>query len=161
VVGGVFLLVILIVIGMSLFGGGGTDKETFVEIAQEQSELVRLSDNGIENAVSQTTKNFAITTKVTMASEQKTMLEELGLNVSEKQLALKANSRTDTQLTDAKSASNYDPVYSGIMKAQLEAYMADLSSAYTKAGPKTKQILSARYDAAELLRTQLTGEVKQ
>jgi hypothetical protein len=161
VLGGVLLLVIIVAIAMSLFKGGGVDEKTFVEIAQEQTEIIRLSDNGIDNSVSQTTKNFAVTAKVSMASEQRVLLEGVGLKIPEKQLALKANSKIDAQLTDAKSASNYDATYTSVMKAQLEAYMADLSAAYPKSGPKTKELLSARYDTAELLLTQLTGEVKQ
>lgn len=164
VVGLVFVLLIALVLVMQLLGKGGAsfDKKAMLSVAQDQTEIVRLGDRGNEDAISQSTKNFAATATLGMKTERTellTYLAEHGYKPKDKDLLLKQSAQTDSQLDQAKSSSTFDTVYTGIMKQQLESYKQDLSTAYNSAKSESaKAALKARYAVADMLLTQLTGE---
>jgi hypothetical protein len=160
---GIFVLLIIAVVFLQLLGkgGGSFDKHAMLIVAQDQTELVRLADRGDQDATTQTNKNFSATTSLGMKSEQAALLKYLaehGYKPKDKELAQKHSVQTDTQLDQAKSSSTFDTVYAGIMKQQLESYKQDLSTAYNSAkSDSAKAALKARYAAADMLLTQLTG----
>lgn len=164
VVGGLFILAIVAAILMQVIGGGGGkfSKDAMLSVAQDQTELVRLGDRGVQDSVSETNKNFAITTSLSMKTEQAALLKYLaenGYKPNEKSLLLKQSTETDTRLDEAKSSSTFDTAYTSVMKQSLETYKQDLSTAYSSAKSDTaKSVLKARYSAADTLLLQLTGQ---
>lgn len=162
VVGGLFLLVIIIAVAVNAFTktGASFDKSAMLSVAQDQTEIIRLSTIGAEDSVSQINKNFSITAKLGMATEQQNLLAYLatkGYKPNPKSLLLKQSAKTTTLLDGARSSSTFDVAYSGVMQRSLQAYRQDLTKAYNGAGDSAKPVLTANYKTADLLLTQLTG----
>lgn len=161
VLGGLFILAIIAAVAVSVLGksGGAGDKAAILSVAQDQTELIRLSTSGVENSTSQRNKNFSSTTKISITSSQKKLLAFASakkIKIDPKALPAKQSSDIDTQLATAKSASTYDVVYTGVMKQQLTKYQQDLGLAYKSAGTAGKSLLQSEYKSADLLLTQLT-----
>lgn len=159
VVGGLFVVMIIVAILLSAFAQNSNfDKAAMLSVAQDQTEIVRLATRGGQDSVSQDNKNFSATAKLGIASEQATLLKYLaaqGYAPDPKELTLKQSSATDAQLDSAKSSSTFDTTYVSVMKKSLTTYKNDLSAAYDGSSNSTKAVLKARYDAAEMLLTQL------
>jgi predicted outer membrane protein len=164
VVGGVFVLMIIAAVLLQVIGGGGAkfNKGAMLSVVQDQAEIVRLGDRGVKDSTSQAIKNFAITTSLSIKTEQAVLLKYLaenGYKPNDKTLVFKQSAATDTQLDEAKSSSTFDTAYAGIMKQSLEAYKQDLTTAYNSAkSDSTKSVLKVRYSAADTLLVQLTGQ---
>lgn len=160
VVGGLFLLIIVAAVFMSFIGGAGKsfDNAAMLTVAQDQTELQRLSDLGVQESVEQTNKNFSATTKLGIKSDQSTLLSFLaqnGYTIDPKQLPLKQDAAATTQLENAKSASKFDSTYETVMKRALQAYQTDLRTAYEGSEGEAKQVLNTAYENVTLLLTQL------
>lgn len=162
VAGALFILMIVAFIVMRLMGAGGADfdKKAMLSVAQDQTEIVRLADRGLEEASAQSTKNLSITVKLGVQSEQNKLLEYLasaGYTPKPKDLALKHNAQTDTQLDQAKSSSTFDTAFTGVIKQSLETYKADLTAAYNSAkDAQAKSQLQERYKVADTLLAQFS-----
>lgn len=159
IIGGIFVVVVAVVLLMRALGGSnGLNKPALLSVAQDQTELIRLSSTGTQDSGSQSNKNFSITTKLTVSADQKEFLAYLakfGYKPDSKDLALKQSAQVDKQLTDARSASNFDVAYHGVMKQALGTYQRDLNAAYNTAGPEGRELLKKYYNSANLLMTQL------
>ena len=156
VVGGLFVLAIVAAIAISFLGNAGAsfNKGAVLSVAQDQTEIARLSTTGAQDGVSDRVKNFSITTQLSMKSEQaefQKYLASAGYKIDAKQLLLKQDAAASTALADAKSSSTFDTAYTALMQKKFQTYQADLKAAYEGASEKAKQQLSARYDAANLL----------
>lgn len=166
VVGGLFVLVLIAGIAFKLLSSSGAsfDKTAMLSVAQDQTEIIRLSTLGVESGVQQSVKNFSITTQLGIKSDQTkllTYLQSRSYKVNPKALILKQNANTDLLLTNAKSSSTFDTAYKDVMAKSLEAYQRDLTRAYEGSSESAKAVLNENYDSASLLLTQLTGEVKE
>lgn len=159
VVAGIFMLLILLIGFKNLLAGSNKSLPSMVGVAQDQQELIHLSQNGVQNAVATDTKNFAVTAQASLASEQSQLITYLAANhrnVKPKELALKVSATTDAQLAASLSASDYDPTFKDIMKAKLATYKQDLQKTYSLTkGPKGRALLKDDYNAANLLLKQL------
>lgn len=161
VLGGLFILAIIAAVLAQVLGGGsgGFNKTAMLGIAQDQTQIIHLATDGVDNSTTAANKNFSISAQLSITSQQTDFLKYTashGLKPKAKALALKQNADVDTQLTSAKSSSTYDSTYSTVMKDALNTYKTDLTSAYDKADSQGKAILKANFDAANLLLTQLT-----
>ena len=160
VLAGLFLLLVLFVVLKGVFGGKNTAIPAMVSVAQEQQVLAHLATEGTQNATSGSMKNFAYTTQLSLASQQRQTVNYLKANhhkTGSKELNLKVSKSTDAQLASALSASNYDPVFKSVMRNELKTYQNTLTEAYKQvAGPKGRALLSADYDAVQLLAKQLS-----
>jgi hypothetical protein len=156
--GGLVVLIVIGVIASSLFGSKGSDMTSLVSVAQDQAELIRVSQLATGKADGQTAKNTAISVQLALTSANSSLVTYLATNhqkLSNKDLALKHDVSTDTKLTAADSASNFDPTFISVIQAELAIYQRDLKVAYaTKPGPKGEQLLKSQYDGATLLLTQ-------
>lgn len=159
VVGGFFLLLILFIAFKNILSGSNKSIPALVNIAQDQQELIHLAQNGTQNAVSGTAKNFSQTAALSLQSEQRQLLVYLksnGRKVSTGELSLGLSKLTDSQLTAAVSASNFDPTYTSIMKTKLTSYQQALKSAFAQTkGSKGHALLNDDYTASQLLLQQL------
>lgn len=159
VAGAVILLLILFVGIKNMLAGSNTSIPNMVNVAQDQQELIHLATDGVQHAVSDSTKNFAVTAQASLMSEQRDMLTYLTNNhrkVSNKELVLKVSKSTDAQLATALSTSTYDTTFKDVMKSKLTGYRQALQQAYAQTeGPKGRALLNDDYKAAGLLLKQL------
>lgn len=128
-VGILALVVILLAIISSLSKGGGVNKVPFIKVAQDQSEILRISDDQYDKVADQSAKNFVINTQLTITTDQQTfdgILSKAGVKVSKNQLTLNRSADTDEQLTSAASSNTLDQAVKSVLEDELEAYQASL-----------------------------------
>lgn len=158
IVVGLIVAIILIVVAMSLFKGGGLDKTALIGVAQSQQEIITISSSSTKLR-SQALLNSAATTKATLDSQQKVYtayLLENRIKTNQKLLAGKINPTTTSQLEDAGNTGNYDTVYKQVMQEKLEAYAKELTTVYGKAsGQNLRKILSEDFEQTQMLIKQL------
>lgn len=157
--GGVVVFVILAIIVMSLLGGKSPNLVAMTTVAQDQTELVRVAHLADTKATAQGVANVSTNAGLSLASAQQQLLDYLaknGLKLDKKQLSLKLDKRTDTQLQTAAAASNFDSTFVSVLETQLTTYQRDLKTAYSNTtGPKGRALLSSQYTGAGLLLKQL------
>ncbi len=148
------LLILLVILGYSLLFGGSKD-QNLLEVAQTQQELIRVSTLGVDHAKSSATRGLAVTTELTLESNQKDVLARLrkdGQKTSTKTLALKKNSQTDDALAQAAQDNHYDDAFTKLIQDQLVAYQKLLKTAYDSTSSQSlKKILNAEFAQAGLL----------
>jgi hypothetical protein len=125
------------------------------ELAAEQQEIVRIANLGIENAVGAETKNLAITTKLSVASQHEKLLDYLKdrkHKITKEQLAAKKDTSVDKALREAREENNYDSVFKEVIKEDLASYATNLEKSYQSAtSTKAKNLLSESYDSTQNL----------
>lgn len=154
--GGLVILIIVAVVGMSLLTSGSKEKTaSLLSIAQYQTELVRVATDASTKATSISAQNLAQDIQASVLSDNNELLAYMknnGQKVDPKQLTLKRSKSTDTTLTTAKENNTYDIAFKEIIQSDLGSYMTALKKAYdANPGPKGKTLLSEQYDSAELL----------
>jgi adenine-specific DNA methylase len=153
VAGGVVALLIIGVIVMSLISSAGKgNQETLLKAAKEQAELIRVSKIGIDKARDPATLNLAMTTNLSLQSDQAALLKHV--KTSSKELALGKNTKTDIALTTAEQSNRFDEVFTQTIQAELTTYQKTLKSAYDGSSGKTlKATLAEQYTHASILTT--------
>lgn len=156
-VGGLILLLI-VWIGIALFTASASGNvQNFTALAQQQAELMRISLDPVHDARADTTRNFAQTAELSLASDQRTFLaylKTIGSEPSKQLLAAKHSNQSDTQLASAKQAGTYDQTYLSIAQKDLDAYALELKQAFdATSNPKERQLLNNAYKHAQLLIT--------
>ncbi len=158
VVSGFIILIILAIAIVSSLSKSSTPD--LLKVTQDQNEIVRISTAGALNATSTSTKQFAITTQLSVASAQTDLLALLkknGVVYSVKQLSLTQSAATDQQLATAASASLYDQTFDTIMKSQLQTYSNDIKTVFVTSKSATlRTLLNNDYKGAQLLLTQVS-----
>lgn len=162
VVGALVLIGLLWLIFSLVFGGTNNQLTPLVGIAQQQTEMLRITTaatNG-DSLTTQDTKNFAHNAELSLTTDQKTTVDFMAKNgkkVDAKQLGLKQSKQTDDALAAASASGTYESTYVSIMQQQLKAYQASLKQTYNAAtSPVEKQLLATEYDNAGLLVQQST-----
>lgn len=154
-VGGLILLLILWIGIALLTSSAGGNVQNFTTLVQEQTELMRISQDPVNNATLQPTQNFAETTELSVTSDQQAFLahlKALGSEPSKQILAAKQSSASDAQLAAAKQAGTYDQTYVAITQKSLTTYATGLQQAFqSTSNPKERQLLKSAYQHAQLL----------
>lgn len=160
IVGGAVLLMAVLWLAVSIFGGSDINKAQLVGLTQVQEEIARVSQKG-EDATDQAVRNVAANTNLSVRTQQKAWLDFLagyGVKVSPQERALKQNDATDTKLDEAKANNTYDPAFRQIMEKYLNDYLKQLETDTKSAGSaKQKELLKAHYDQTKLLLEQLSN----
>lgn len=137
---------------------GSSSKNSRLEltaIAKQQTELIRVANIGVSKARDPNVKNLALTTSVSLESSYNELLaayKKNGIKFSKDDLAGSKNAATDTLLTNADQANNFDAVFSQELKTQLSAYKAALKKAYDSAkGNSTRTALAEAFSQASIL----------
>ena len=156
VIGGLSLLLIIGLVVMSFINSAGNATKTeLVKVAKQQTELVRVSEIGVKRAKGGTARNLAVTTSLSLRSDQAALSSSLagvGIAVDAKELAAGINQETDATLTAAEQSNKFDEVFIQTLQAELTDYQQTLKSAYDKAtNKKLKATLSEQFEHAELL----------
>ncbi len=152
-VGGVLLIVFFIF--MSVVFGGKNSADSLLDLAQKQTEIIRVSDLGFRKAKSGVAKNLALNTKLTMQSSLNSTTErlaKLGTKPKPKTLALQKNIRTDQTLTTAGLNNKFDTTLVETIQKLLNDYRAALKTTYDASNSQAdKQLLNSSYQAVSLL----------
>lgn len=151
VLGGVILLLIIASVVLVLISSAGNgNKEALLKAAQQQAELIRVSKIGIDKARDPATRNLAMTTNLSLQSDQASLLTHV--KASSKQLALGKSTKTDVALTNAEQSNRFDEVFTETIQTELASYQKTLKSAYDgSASKKTKATLTDEYNHAAVL----------
>lgn len=159
VTGGFILLFTLLIVALSLFTGGGGNKDSLLVVAQQQQETARVAGLITETSENPAVKNIAISTQVSLASDQQELtglLGTQGMTFKEDELTLGNNPETDTELTTAQSAGLYDKSAIEILKVHLQTYQSAINNAYAaNDNQDIQQALESDFQSAELLLKEL------
>jgi len=153
---GSVVFIIMATVAFSLITSSGkSSTQALIELAQEQTELVRVTDTGVSKARSSAAKNLAITTRLSVHTSQLdtiALLKKSGHKLGVKQLGLKQSAQTDQQLSAAVTNNTFDEVFTELLHEQLVAYRASLQKIYKATTNKTKkQILQTSFNGVGLL----------
>jgi len=158
VAGAGIVLIIAALVFVSILGNAGKDNvQALLDIAEQQQEIIRVTGLGLAQAQVSTpdTQNLAITTQLSLLSNQHAMLGLLngdGQKLAAKDLVLKKNASTDAQLTTAAQNGTFDATFVQILDSELSNYGSALQTAYKSSKSSSeKQVLQASYNNVTLL----------
>jgi len=159
VVGGLFIVIIFIVIISSLIKGASNTPK-YTAVLQDQNELGHLSLEASQvNSLPTNYLNFVANTQLTVGSAANQLTNYLSINgikISPKLLLLKESSVTDNNLKSSQVNGNYNQYFVQVMQTQLNTYASDLTSAYNSTkGIHGRRLLANFYKQASLLDTEL------
>ncbi len=158
---GGFVLIVIIWILVALLSSSTTSVSSpLTSIVKQQADIAQVSLAAGQTATEQPTQNFAITTDLSLLSEQNafvTYLRSLGSKPSSNDLQATPNSKTEASLRAAQNAGVYDQTYIAIAQSQLTTYEHSLQQAFANTNNlKERQLLSSAYNQAQLLMQQST-----
>lgn len=156
VIGGAVVLLIAAFVFISILSRSSQlDPQPLITLAQQQTELSRISERPALQAKQQPTENLAANTWLSLLTEQRQVakfLEKHGTKLDNKTLQATKNAKTDTELKTALTNGDYDQVYVSIAQAQLTTYARTLKQALQSAtDPSERQLISTAYAHAQLL----------
>lgn len=147
----VIIMVIFMIASSFLSGGDEAKKLQFINMVNQQKELIRVSEIGVKKARSTEAKNLAITTQLSLTSEQPE-LEAAAKSLGIKVKGSAKNTKTDELLTKAEQANNFDAVFVEKLQADLLKYAKEVKIAYeNNSSTKTKKSLEAQFNNAATL----------
>lgn len=159
IVGGGIIVMIIIAVLMSFFASNKDNPRTLIGLAQTQQALIVVADDGTRNNRSSSKSNSAMTTLLTLRTQQTEYLAYLAtqdIKIKSKELALKQSAETTAQLKQAVESSTYDTVYGQVMEQKLNDYANEIKTTFENVtGPNLRKLLSKDYDQVQLLITQL------
>jgi len=158
---GIVLIALLIMINIARgLLAGKSDKDYYINIVQNQQQLIVLSENALDvNSLSTENRNYAITTLVSVRSDQVRTLRYL----SKQKVKIKPavlNSKVDLQANKNLAAAipndRYNKLFYEVSKEKMKNYQNSLVQTYKITENKgTKKVLSQYYDSSELLKKML------
>lgn len=158
IIGGLFfILIILVAIVIALFGrGSNVQKERLIEIAQTQTEIIRITAIASDKSRDVTTRTLAATTRLTTESDKLETISALtarGVKDTKKiPLDLGKNTRSDELLDEAIANNRFDETYKQILTSQLESYYRLLQQAKSSVGTVTeRELLETASGSVELI----------
>jgi hypothetical protein len=162
VVAVVIVLVIAIPVVASLLKPKDTTLPALLAVADQQQELIHLSDpNSTNNTqhLSSDTTNTISTINQTVTSSQQLLLSYLSKNavkLKPGQIVASNEVPVDAALNTAASGGNYEAILLSSLQTQLTRYGTSLKAAYAlEKGPKGKALLTSDYNQQQLLVTSL------
>jgi hypothetical protein len=160
---GIALLIVILVFVSFLNSGSTALKAYYTELTQQQTELIRISTVAGSKARHSDTKNLAITTQYSIASQQTELLslaKKAGAPTDPKSLALGKNTSTDAALTTAEQANQFDAAFIKELVASLQAYQKQLKKIHDASSDNAaRDVLSKSYNAVDDLLRNVNTEV--
>ncbi|HSX06199.1 MAG TPA: hypothetical protein VLG92_00575 [Candidatus Saccharimonadia bacterium] len=152
--GGLLVLMIVIVATMSALGPKSSTPG-LTAIAERQQEIIRIATNASSQTTGQDTANLITNINASVTSSQQQVIAYLvahGTKLGTKVLALDKNPQTDTLLSNAANANNYDAAVTQTLTQQLITYEGLLQTTFKQTSSKsTKQLLQECYTSASKL----------
>lgn len=149
-VGLIILFILFFVIKSFL---GSSDKaitQQYIEIAQRQTEIIRLASIAEQKGTSLETRSNAIITKASITSSQSSVtavIQKKGVSPKElsKQLTASKNAKSDATLAEAEKNNRFDETYSELIAAEITNYKKQLNAAASGASKSEKTVLEASF----------------
>lgn len=159
IIGGAFVLIILMWIIGNILGGSGTNTADLTKLVQQQEEIARVSAEGAEGTSRTDIRNAATNTKLSVTSQQQEVLVFLagqGTEIKEDQQKALENAATDELLETAKTNNTFDTTFIETMQSYLNDYSAAIQTAFDNASDETEQeLLRSHFEQVKLLLEQL------
>lgn len=153
--GGVILLMLMVVVAGLLSSAGSAQKQDWQDLMEQQTELIRVSDIGVQKAKGSEAKNLATTTKLSLETSKFALqgfASKAGADVSEKRLAAGRDAQTDSTLEQAEQSNEFDKAFISTIRKQLLTYQQLLKKLYDgTTSDKTKTELQAAHQNVTLL----------
>lgn len=152
----VLILSLLAAVVIALLGQSGNQlKADYLSLAQQQAEIIRISDIGVSKASRSDAKNLAVNTKLSLLSEQTAILglaKKAGANTDSKILGLGKDAKTDAALTAAAQTNQFDAEFTKLLQVKLKEYQKSLQKIYDASESQAdRDTLSKSYKNTETL----------
>jgi len=157
IAGAVILFIIVAVVVSSFFNRENKAQvERLTEVAQSQSEIIRISALADKKAKDIKTRNLAANTRLSVESSQqevKKLLNGRGVGSKglDKKLGAGKNTKTDATLDEAARNNRYDETFAAVIEKQLADYQKLLTAAHQSGTANEKKTLSALFQNSKLL----------
>ncbi len=152
--GGLFVLILVMMLLFSLFFSGGSRKDVLIKLANQQAAIVSLSDVGLDKSKSSQTRSFAITAKLSLASARQDLIQLLskqGVKSGDKRLNDGKDSQTEEKLKAAEQNNQFDTVFNQVIRAKLSEHQKSLQAAHDSATGNEKKTLESQLHQTDLL----------
>lgn len=156
---GLVLLITVFAIIMSFLNNSSEGKtKQYIELGQQQTELIRLSAVAQQKSKSLETRSYASTIKLSMTSSQSTMndlIQSHGVSARDlsAQLTNSKNAKSDTILDEAEKNGRFDTTFRELINSQLLNYQKQLSALASSSSAKEKTILQEAFNQAQIINT--------
>ncbi|HLG91147.1 MAG TPA: hypothetical protein VI336_03270 [Candidatus Saccharimonadales bacterium] len=148
-------VLIIVIAGALILGGGDSSSKQVLDLMAQSQEIARVSQQQDLKFTDTNTKGLSATTQAAMNSQKFELgsyLGKAGVKYGQKELAVKLNQKTDTDLQTAAQNNNLDGAYVSYLKTSLTTYLNSLNSTYQAANSQTlKTNLKAAYDSVQVL----------
>ncbi len=155
VFGATLLIVLIGIVGAILGNSGKKAGQDLIEVAQAQTEIIRVAGIGTSKARGTDAQNLARTTSSTIQTDNTNtlaLLSKANIKTNAKELALTRNAKTDLLLTQAGETNQFDAVFTAELNKLLTAYQKTLQKAYGDASAKlTLNVLTEQFRHTEVL----------
>lgn len=149
-VGGLFVLIIGIVLVSSIFFSAPYNSQLLAGIGGQQARILQAAEMGVESARSQEARNFATTIRVSLVGDQAPLLE--ALNQRSINASTAADPEVEERLTTAEQANRFDEELINYLQTELASYVRNLETAFNSTDdPALKEVLATQYKNAQLL----------
>lgn len=160
VVAGFISLIIIAVVAINFMNSGSNaQKQRMLEVAQTQTEIVRIAEASSRKASDDRIARLAALTQTTTRSSLNDTLSALtsrGVSkVSSKDLSKGKNPLNDQALTDGEANSNFDQTYLTLLKQQLDNYLIQLQAAQPGGNAAEQEAVMTALAQASALKSQL------
>ena len=126
---GVLLLVVIVFAFIMSLGRGNTS--SLVDVAAYQTELIRISSTGVDEATESSTKNQASTLLAYTSTDLSQLTSQIG-SLNENQAVLRFTPTFDQELELAAQRNEYDKTLLEILDQINTAYLASLELAISE-----------------------------
>jgi len=153
-VGLIVLLILGLVVWSLLASSGKGDEKLHLQLSQQQTELIRIANIGVEKAKTNEVKNLATITSQSLTTDLLTLTsiqKKQGIKLDKKEIALGKNKKNDTALSEAEQKNNFDVVLSQILVRDLAAYQKSLRELQSNSNSKTESQVKKLVENVNLL----------
>jgi flagellar basal body-associated protein FliL len=154
-VGAAILLMMALVLSSILSSPRKQAVENLVVAAKQQNDLIRLSEVGVQKARGQQARNIAVTTKLSLQSQQGDLLAAIKSQkrkLDNKELNASRDTKADQLLTAAEQNNRFDEVFIEVMELKLKEYQRTVKTAYDSvSSPGLRAALTEQFNSANTL----------
>jgi len=149
------VMILILIIGSVVSNSGKSTTQTLIELAEEQTELVRVANVGTKKSRGAEAKSLATTTMLAVQTSQQdtvALLKKQGHKLNAKQLASKRSAKTDEALNTGDLNNTFDDAFMQVIQASLKTYQTDVKLAYDASTNKTeKAILAGSFNGINII----------
>lgn len=130
---GIVLFVLIFVFMAIVRSNNRRGLDELVDLAAYQTELIRVVEIAAKDSTSSTVRGSTQTSRLTLISDlnkTKLMISSLGARVAETDLSKYRTGSINKTLKDAKTANNFDEIYTDLFAEKLTSYEEKLATAY-------------------------------